>query len=208
MTDYMATILAYLLGSIPFGLLISRWMGGPDLRRIGSGNIGATNALRSGGLVVGLTTLALDIAKGAAGYLLAAKVAGPPESWPSWMAGAIVAAPVLGHCFPLWLGFRGGKGVATAAGVLAVFDPRLLAAAVIAFLALAVPTRYVSLGSMAAAVAAAIAAVWIEGPSPATAGVLVLASVILIRHGGNLSRLLRGRESKLGRPTASEDTRK
>lgn len=207
MTEYLALAAAYLLGSIPFGLLISRLLGGPDLRKSGSGNIGATNALRSGGFVVGLSTLALDIAKGAAGCLLAAKIAGPPEGWSPWLAGAIIAAPVLGHCFPLWLGFRGGKGVATAAGVLAVSEPLVLAAAAVAFLALALPTRYVSLGSMAAAVASALAAVWMEGLSSLSAGVAVVALVVLIRHRENISRLLGGREGKLGRRAGEEDPR-
>ena len=204
MTEYVALATAYLLGSIPFGLLISWLLGGPDLRRTGSGNIGATNALRSGGLVAGLSTLALDVGKGAAGYLLAARIAGPPEGWSPWVAGAIVTAPVLGHCLPVWLRFRGGKGVATAGGVLAVSAPGVLGVAATAFLALAVPTRYVSLGSIGAAVAAAIAAIWFEGVSSFSAGIVVVALVVLVRHRENISRLSGGRESRLGRGAGGE----
>src|ERR671918_3139333 len=138
---------AYLIGSIPFGVIVTRLGGAGDLRAIGSGNIGATNVLRTGHKGLATLTLILDVLKGAL---------------PVWLAGrygpdmAVVAglAAVLGHCFPVWLKFQGGKGVATALGVMAVLTPLVALLAVLVFVVLTAITRYVSLGSMLGAVAA------------------------------------------------------
>ncbi|MDQ7006839.1 MAG: glycerol-3-phosphate 1-O-acyltransferase PlsY [Acidobacteriota bacterium] len=196
--------LAYLAGSIPFGLLLSLLLRGEDLRRKGSGNIGATNALRTGGVGLGVATLLLDGAKGVAGYLaggwLLRSVGTVGGGWET----ALLLAPVVGHCYPLWLRFRGGKGVATALGVLAVAEPRLLPVSAVCFLALALPSGYVSLGSLGAAAAAAAAAFWLLGPAGTSWGVLALAAVIFLRHRENISRLLAGTEARVGRRAAKK----
>jgi glycerol-3-phosphate acyltransferase PlsY len=190
---------AYLLGSIPFGLLLVRWCSGTDLRAVGSGNIGATNALRSAGPTIGVLTLVLDLLKGILGVLFGAWIAGVPEPWQaSSLASWVVLAPVAGHIFPPWLRFRGGKGVATAFGVLSVADPRVALAALAAFVLFAVPTRLVSLGSLAAAVAAAVAAVWFHGVTPVSLGIVAVAILIVVRHRENIERLRRGAETRLG----------
>lgn len=197
----LSCLVAYLLGSIPFGLLLVRVFQGKDLRRTGSGNIGATNALRSGGKALGIATLALDLAKGvagvAAGWALAGE--GTGEGWKA----AIAAAPVLGHCFPVWLRFRGGKGVATALGVLLATDVRLAGAGALAFFVLALPSRYVSLGSVAAALATPVAAFVIWGFAPMTLAIVVVAGIVLVRHRENIGRLIDGTESKVGSSRAS-----
>lgn len=196
MTDLLGVAAAYLLGSIPFGLLLSRLLSGVDPRSAGSRNIGATNVARTGGWGLGVLTLALDVGKGAAGVALGRWIAdGASEP----VVGALLlAAPAVGHIYPIWLRFRGGKGVATAVGVLALADPIILALAAGAFLVLVVPTRIVSLGSMGAALAAG-AAVWaLFGVSPEAIGVTVVAVLILWRHRENLRRLIRGEESRLG----------
>ncbi|HHN74114.1 MAG TPA: glycerol-3-phosphate 1-O-acyltransferase [Acidobacteria bacterium] len=205
--EVLAVCLAYLAGSIPFGLLLSLWVRGQDLREEGSGNIGATNALRTGGVGLGLATLALDATKGLLGYLagsLLLREAGPVA--PGWQA-AVLLAPVLGHCYPLWLRFRGGKGVATALGVLAVAEPWLLPVSLVCFLALALPSGYVSLGSLGAAAAAAGAAFWLLGPAGVSWGVLAVAVVIFVRHQENIRRLWTGTEAKVGRPGGAKGKR-
>jgi glycerol-3-phosphate acyltransferase PlsY len=193
-----AVACAYLIGSVPFGLLLVRWRRGTDLRQAGSGNIGATNALRTAGAALGLLTLALDLAKGVAGVLIGAAAAGagslaPDSPWSAWL----VLAPVVGHVFPPWLGFRGGKGVATAFGVLIAADWRLAVVAAAAFAALALPTRIVSVGSLAAAVAAAVAALWIHGLTALALGVVGVSVVIVLRHRENIARLVAGREARV-----------
>jgi glycerol-3-phosphate acyltransferase PlsY len=200
----------YLPGSIPFGLLLVRLARGTDLRAHGSGNIGATNALRTAGRGIGLATLALDVLKGVAGYFLALRVGrdlGAP--WPLFWA---TLAPVAGHCFPVWLRFAGGKGVATALGVLAPAEPRVLGLAAVVFFALAVPTRRVSLGSIGAAVTAAVAAFTLPGPGPRGGldpglawGTLASTAIVVFRHRENIGRLLRGTEPPIGRKAEGLD---
>jgi glycerol-3-phosphate acyltransferase PlsY len=205
-----AFVAGYLPGSIPFGLLLVRAARGTDLRAHGSGNIGATNALRTAGRGVGTATLALDVLKGAAGYLLALRVGqalGAP--WPLFWA---TLAPVAGHCFPVWLRFAGGKGVATALGVLALAEPRVLGLAALVFFALAVPTRRVSLGSIGAAATAAGAAFMLSGPDPRGGldpglawGILGSTAIVIVRHRSNIGRLLRGTEPPIGRKAEGPD---
>ncbi len=197
--------IAYLCASLPFGLILARVIMKEDLRQLGSGNIGATNALRAGGTLLGVSTLLLDAGKGAVGYLLGAWLAsrsGPPS--PGVLA-LLVLAPVLGHCYPVWLAFRGGKGVATALGTLAVVDPMLLAVALVTFLIVVFPTRYVSLGSMIAAGAAAGVSLWRHGIGGVSWGIALLALVILLRHRENIARLITGSERKLGQRAMRED---
>lgn len=187
---------SYLVGSIPFGLLLGRAYAGVDVRRAGSGNIGATNVARTAGKKLGVLTLLLDSAKGAIPVAVTAIVLGTPNdaTWPS----AAGLAAFLGHVFPFWLRFRGGKGVATAFGAFLVLSSWLAAAAAGAFAATFLLWRTVSLASMVAALAAAGVALGIEGTSwPVTrvAGVVLL--VVLVRHQSNVRRLLRGEEGRL-----------
>ncbi len=195
MNEGLAIGIAYLLGSLPFGLILAR-LRGIDLRSTGSGNIGATNALRSGGTLLGIATLALDVAKGVAGVLIAEALLGP-EAAP-WALAAAVFAPVAGHCFPVWLAFRGGKGVATAFGVLLAASPVGALIAGLAFLAFALPTRWVSLGSLSAAVAAFAGVWWLSGWGALAWGMLAVSLTIIVRHHENIRRLISGEEAKLG----------
>jgi glycerol-3-phosphate acyltransferase PlsY len=184
-----AIAIGYLLGSIPFGLLLTRLAGLGDVRKIGSGSIGATNVLRTGNKAVAALTLLLDVAKGIAAPLIGA-LWGP---LPMIGAGAAVA---VGHMFPVWLGFRGGKGIATALGVLiALAWPVALVGGLI-WLAVAILFRYSSLASLVATVAAAACAGFmVDGRRAAlTAGIAVL---IIARHRENIRRLIAGTESRI-----------
>jgi len=196
MRDVLALLAAFLCGSIPFGLLLVRLTRRVDVRSVGSGNIGATNVARAGGAMLGVLVLVLDLLKGVAGVLAATAVAGP-DAAPA-LAGAVVAAPVAGHVFTPWLGFRGGKGVATALGALAVTDARVLAVALAAFVLAAAPTRIVSAGSLAAAVAAAAAGFVRHGTAPVAWGIAAVAALVIVRHRENLKRIIAGTEPRLG----------
>jgi len=187
----LPAVLGYLLGSIPFGLILSSWAGYGDIRAMGSGNIGATNVLRTGNKALALATLLLDGGKGAAAALAASAAWGPT-------AGLLAAAgAVLGHNFPLWLRFRGGKGVATTLGVLlAVAWPAGLAACAV-WLATAVAFRISSLAALAALAASPILMlVFADGPRALLA--LGLAILGIARHHENIRRLLAGTESRIG----------
>jgi glycerol-3-phosphate acyltransferase PlsY len=185
-----AFIISYLLGSIPFGVVLTRLAGGPDLRSIGSGNIGATNVLRTGKKGLAAATLLGDILKGTVAVLLGAEL-GPPA--------ALVAAcgAVLGHLLPVWLGFKGGKAVATFLGCLiGLFWPAALAFAVV-WLAVAFITRYSSLASLLASLAA-VAALLAFHLIPATLVFALLAVILWVKHAQNIKRLLAGEESRIG----------
>ena len=187
-------LLGYLLGSIPFGLILIRAAGLGDVRAIGSGNIGATNVLRTGRKGLAAATLLLDAAKGAAAVLLVRAL------WPDMAQLPPLAglAAFLGHLFPVWLGFRGGKGVATLIGVVAaLLWPAALAVAAIWILALAA-TRYSSVGGMAAALAAPVAA-FLLGEAGLALLFVGFALLVLWTHRANIGRLLRGEEPKVGR---------
>lgn len=197
MTLLSIPIAAYLLGSIPFGLLLARAFGRGDVRKVGSGNIGATNVARAAGLLAGIFTLVLDAAKGAGAVLLAEKLS---HNSATWMMIAAFAA-LLGHCFPVWLKFKGGKGVAAAAGIFLVLSPLACLAAVILFLLVVIFWRYISLGSVssAAAMPLLIYFLWAprHAPPPAvTVGAVAAALVIIYKHRGNLQRLVEGAEPK------------
>ncbi len=186
----LALLVGYGLGSIPFGLLLTKWAGAGDIRAIGSGNIGATNVLRTGRKGLALATLLLDLAKGALPTALAAAWLGP---WGAALAGA---GAIIGHCFPVWLGFRGGKGVATAAGVVLGLTPVLFPLILVGFIAVVAITRWVSLGSIVAACLAPLAALLL-GNGPAAWLYLLVASLIVLKHRDNIGRLLRGQENRL-----------
>src|SRR5690348_381768 len=183
-------LIAYLAGSIPFGLLLTKARGHGDIRSVGSGNIGATNVLRTGDKPLALATLFCDIAKGFLPVLIAQRF-GPHAA-----SAAAIAAP-LGHIFPVWLRFKGGKGVATARGALLAYVwPAALAAAA-TWCAIAVVFRYSSLAALAAAASAPLYT-WLllRQPGP-TLIVLFIALVVIARHRDNLARLLSGKESKI-----------
>jgi acyl phosphate:glycerol-3-phosphate acyltransferase len=183
-------VVAYLIGSVPFGLILTRLAGAGDVRAIGSGNIGATNVLRTGRKGLALATLALDLLKGALPVWLAYRYLGPD------MAVVVGLGAVLGHCFPIWLKFRGGKGVATAAGVVIALTPLVAAIAVGVFVLIVLATRYVSLGSMLGTIAAAPSA-YLMGHVQAAELYLLLALIIVLKHAGNVRRLAQGNESRL-----------
>jgi len=184
---------AYLVGSIPFGLIVARVLGGTDIRNSGSGNIGATNVARSLGATAGVLTLFLDLGKGAGAAWLGGKLAGVPEG--SCIAGL---AAVLGHVFPLYLRFRGGKGVATGLGVFLILEPISVALAALVFLAGVAATRRVSVGSMLGALALPMILHFREIRWSLTITAWVCSLLILYRHRDNLARLWRGTEPKLG----------
>ena len=189
----LAVLCAYLIGSIPFALLLARRFGGHDLHRIGSGNIGAANVLRASGVRAGVVVAVLDILKGAAGVLVAARMTSMEN------AGAIAGlAAVVGHIYPVWLRFRGGKGVATACGVFSVLAPLAVPAALVAFVATIWATRYISLGSVAASLVLPPMA-WATGAPEAVVLVsCALATLIIFRHRSNLVRVRVGTERRVG----------
>lgn len=190
MTILLAAVLGYLLGSIPFGLVITRAAGLGDIRAIGSGNIGATNVLRTGRKDLAAATLLLDSGKGAIAVLAAYALGWRPE-----IAGA---AAFLGHCYPVWLKFQGGKGVATFLGtLLALWFPAGAFACAI-WLGAAYLMRYSSLAALIAASAAPLVLFAMGKPAFAVAA-LFMAALIFLRHGANIERLIKGAEPKIGK---------
>lgn len=186
-------IAAYLVGSIPFALLLARRWGGHDLHRIGSGNIGAANVLRASGARAAVTVALLDISKGAAGVLVAGRIAGSEHV--DAVAGF---AAVVGHIYPVWLRFKGGKGVATACGAFSVLAPLAVPPAFVAFIAAIWITRYVSVGSVVACLVLPPVA-YLSGCSGAiVASAGAAATLIIFRHRGNLSRVRVGTERRVG----------
>ncbi len=190
-------LLGYLLGSIPFGLILANLIGRTDVREQGSGNIGATNVSRVAGPLAGILTLVMDTAKGAVSVLLAARFS---DNASSAMMFAGLAA-LLGHCFPVWLQFKGGKGVATALGVFLALSPAAALAALFLFVLAVSFWRYVSLGSLAATAAMPmlIYFLWAPGHAPPlviTLGTLFACVLIFYKHDANLQRLLDGTEPK------------
>jgi glycerol-3-phosphate acyltransferase PlsY len=188
-----SVIAAYLIGSVPFALLLARRWGAADLRRVGSGNLGAANVLRASGVTAGVLVAMLDITKGAASVMLAERFAGHAAA----PAAAGVAA-IVGHIYPVWLRFRGGKGVATACGVFSVLTPLAVPPALGIFALSVWMTRYISLGSMLASVALPPIAYAIGSPAPAVAAACVASAIIVFRHRSNLRRLRTGTERRIG----------
>ena len=204
MLPVLLLAIAYLLGSIPFGYLLVRVFRKQDIRSTGSGNIGATNVVRSGAKGLGILTLLLDLGKASLAVLVAAHFAPRTLNGPSdLMVGAAVAA-VLGHVFPVWLGFRGGKGVASALGALLVLVPSVALAALGVFLLVVLTTRFVSLASIAAAALIPVfAMLFVQDRSPVyLGGIIFLALLVIVKHHANIRRLLAGRESRFGSKAA------
>ena len=199
MTPYWLIGVAYLLGSIPFGLLVVKARGGPDIRSTGSGNIGAANVARTAGALAGVLTLVLDAGKGYLAVWLAARWTGGNVHW---MMAAAVAA-VVGHMFPVWLRFKGGKGVATGLGVFLPICWQAVAAAAVLWLVVVAFWRYSSLGSIAAAAAMPVLVYLYYSPHRAPATYISLSTIlisllVLVKHRGNMERLIAGKESRLG----------
>ncbi len=190
---YIIIIIAYLLGSIPFGYLIVRKKLGDDIRQSGSGGTGATNVSRRAGKTAGVITLVLDALKGSLAVLLAKGLA--PDL--DWLIAAAAIAVIVGHMFPVWLGFRGGKGVATGVGVFSILAPFAVVCAGIIFVAVVWLTRYVSLGSIIAAATIPVF-VWLQSDlRPTLVAAVVGALLIVFAHRGNIARLARGTESRI-----------
>ena len=192
MTLILWAAIGYLLGSIPFGIVITRALGLGDLRQIGSGNIGATNVLRTGNKPAALATLLLDSGKGAIAVLLARALAGQDAAL---IAGA---AAFLGHLYPVWLNFKGGKGVATFLGTLLALDWRLGLAACAIWLVTALLTRISSLSALVAAALSPLVALWLDGARLALV-VAFMAVLIFIRHHANIARIRTGTEPRIGK---------
>ncbi len=186
-------LIGYAIGSLPIGYVLATWLKGIDLRRVGSGNVGAANVYRSAGLAAALLVVAIDFAKGASTVLVAARVGGGDAA----PVAAGVAA-IIGHVYPVWLKFRGGKGVATACGVFTMVAPLATAIAGAAFVITVWVTRYVSLGSVVASAALAPLAWVTDAPAPVVGGAVLASLLIIERHRGNLARLHDGTERRLG----------
>jgi glycerol-3-phosphate acyltransferase PlsY len=192
MTRITIPIIAYVLGSIPFGYLIVRGRGGGDIRQTGSGGTGATNVSRRAGKAAGVLTLLLDAAKGCAAVLIARLLAGD-----EWVIAAAAIAALVGHIFPVWLGFRGGKGVATGVGIFLVLAPIALLCAGVIFVAIVLLTRYVSLGSIIAAALIPVFVWWQSGLGPLLTAAILGALLIVFAHRGNIQRLASRTESRI-----------
>jgi glycerol-3-phosphate acyltransferase PlsY len=195
---YLLIAAAYLLGSIPFGLLIVKARGGPDIRSLGSGNIGASNVTRNAGAFAGVLTLLLDAGKGYLAVWLAARFTGANVHW---MMAAAVAA-VIGHVFPVWLRFKGGKGVATSLGVFLPLCWQAVAAAAVVWLLVVAFWRYASLGSITAAAAMPVLIYLFYAPRHApptdvSLSTIFIAILVLAKHRANMERLIAGKESRL-----------
>jgi len=188
----LPVLFGYLAGSVPFAFLLAR-RAGIDVRVAGSGNVGAANVLRTTGAWRGFVVMALDVAKGAAAVIVVYLTAGGPP-----VAAVTGAAAIVGHIYPVWLRFHGGKGVAVAAGVFSVLSPIATGVAASLFLVTVWATRYVSLGSIAATVALPPVAWWAGAPRAVVAAAAGTGALILFRHRANLRRLRSGTERKMG----------
>ena len=193
-----ALLAAYLLGSVPFGFLLARLGGAGDIRRVGSGSIGATNVLRTGHKGLAAATLLLDAGKGAAAVVLGGMLAGFDASY---IAGVVA---VLGHMFPIWLGFRGGKGVATGFGVLIAANPLLALSCAVIWLAMAWFVRISSASALAASAMAPVFAAILQVPFMLLVCTTAVAALIWQRHRENIMRLVAGTEPRIGQKIGSK----
>jgi len=189
-----AVLVAYLIGAVPIGWMVARAFGVRDIRRQGSGNIGATNLLRTLGRRAGIVTLLGDVIKGGLAVFTAAALSGGDLA----VTAAAAVAAVVGNCWSVFLGFRGGKGVATGLGALLWIVPWATLAALPVFVAVVATTRYVSLASLLAAACVPLGAVMLGYPSPSAIAALVVAVIVAARHHANIARLRAGTESRLG----------
>ena len=198
MTDLLAVLAAYLMGSIPFAQLLSKRRG-VDLRRVGSGNVGATNVLRTLGVRPAVVAMMLDAVKGTLAVLVAQRLT-------NGVAAPVAAglASMIGHVYPVWLRFRGGKGVATAAGAFAVLTPVAAAVAVGVFLLTVALTRFISVGSMVAALTLAGWAIASDAPTVVGIGAAIGAALVLVGHRTNVLRLVAGTERRIGQRGVTE----
>lgn len=200
-SEITSLIIAYLLGSIPFGFLIVKLRSGADIRETGSGGTGATNVTRKAGKGAGVVTLLLDALKGVAAVLVARWLT--DEAGTSWVVAGAGALAVVGHCFPVWLKFKAGKGVATGLGVFLAIVPWAVMAAAIVFVVVVWRTRFISLGSI---LAAAFVPLWvcalhtwlepISNFAPVVAALFVSSAIIIAKHHENIGRLMAGTENK------------
>lgn len=200
LTPFLAVFAAYLIGSLSFAVIVSRGMGLQDPRQYGSGNPGATNVLRSGNRAAAALTLAFDALKGYVPVLLV-RVYGSPWGLGETAAAFVGLAAFVGHLWPVFFGFKGGKGVATAAGVLLALNPLLGAATLVTWLIIAFFFRYSSLASIVAALFAPFYQLLIWGASPSLLAVGAMSLLLLWRHQANMRKLLAGTESRLGAKT-------
>jgi glycerol-3-phosphate acyltransferase PlsY len=189
---------AYLIGSIPFAVIVSRLMGLPDPRSFGSGNPGATNVLRSGSKAAAILTLAGDALKGWVPVWAAIRLGLAAE-----VVAVVALAAFLGHVYPVWLRFKGGKGVATAAGVIFAVDWRVGIAVLVVWLTLVVVSRFSSLGSITAALFAPVAVYYLDGAGPVLLATCLMCAILVWRHEANIRKLLRGEESRIGEKKAA-----
>jgi len=193
MIPLAAVILAYFLGAIPFGYLLVKWKSGKDVRSSGSGNIGATNVLRTTGRAAGVATLLLDIGKGYLAVWLAGRWSGGSPFWMSLAAVVVMA----GHAYPVFLGFRGGKAVASFVGAFLCLTPLPLAAVLVVFVVVVAWTRHISMGSIVSAATFPLA-VWLilQPPLPVIAAAILAGIFIIYKHKENIRRLRENREHK------------
>ena len=200
----LKSLLAYLLGTLLGSLILGR-LKGVDIRRMGSGNAGATNALRTQGKGFGLSVLILDIGKGVLAVwwvptLTLPGWAADPDLPRQWLALACGCAVIVGHVYPVWFGFRGGKGVATVVGVVGALEPHLLTPLFLCWLVVVLLTGYVGLASMLAGVGLVIAAYWYDpGNAPLLVFCVLVATLVIYTHRGNLARMAAGTESRARR---------
>jgi glycerol-3-phosphate acyltransferase PlsY len=199
----VAIVAAYLIGALPIGYLVGRAFGIADIRRHGSGNIGAANVLRTAGRLPAILTLGGDIAKGflavAVGAALAKSAAGPDLG----ATAACAVAAVIGNCWSVFLGFRGGKGAATGLGALLALVPLAVLLAAVVWLGVTISLRYVSLGSILGSVCGALGAAVLGYPGPFVLAAFGVAAIVVARHHANIARLLAGHEPKVGQRRTS-----
>jgi glycerol-3-phosphate acyltransferase PlsY len=182
---------AYLIGAIPTGVILTRVSGGHDIRNSGSGNIGATNVYRVAGRKMGVLTLLGDCLKGIIPVLIANKMGFSPET-----VAMVALAAFLGHCYPIYLGFKGGKGVATALGIFLVISPKAILIALLVFVVVLLVWRYISLASITAAAATPFVIAFYERSWPIFWATLVIAAIVIWRHRANIERLRSGTENR------------
>jgi len=199
----VAIVAAYLIGAVPIGYLVGRAFGIADIRRHGSGTIGATNVLRTAGRLPALLTLAGDIAKGFAAVTLGGALVNSPAGPDLGATAACAVAAVIGNCWSIFLGFRGGKGVATGLGALLWLVPWAVLPAAAIWLGFTLSFRYVSLGSILGAVGVALGAALLGYPRPFVLAAFGVATIVVARHHANIARLLAGHEPKVGQRRTS-----
>src|SRR5947207_6056257 len=192
MIPLLALLIAYLLGAIPFGFLLAKWKTGGDVRTSGSGNIGATNVMRTSGRAAGIATLLLDIGKGYLAVWIAGRLTGEDAAWMSAAALAVMA----GHAYPVFLGFRGGKAVATMVGAFLCLTPGALAAEVVVFVGVVAWTRHISMGSIIGAATLPLA-IWLilKAPLPEVLASILAGAFVIYKHSSNIQRLRMGTEN-------------